>query len=68
VKKRRVAQGLDTWQPGRPKGTCDKTTPEVRKQILRMVKDRVPITKIAKMLHLSRQTIYTVLEEEGGKE
>jgi len=33
-----------------------------------MVKDRVPITKIAKMLHLSRQTIYTVLEEEGGKE
>jgi DNA invertase Pin-like site-specific DNA recombinase len=45
-------------QPGTPK----KLTHAVRKRIVRMKCDNVPVAEIAKSLNLSKQTVYSFLK------
>src|SRR5262249_21291598 len=67
AKKERVAKGKEAWDMGRPRGTAHQTTPEVRRQILKMKADRHPVAEISRVLKLSRQTVYTILKEVGPK-
>ncbi len=55
-----------TWG-GRPKGSRHRVTPDMIKSVLQMYRTGWTVTAIAKEVHLSRETIYTVLKESGYK-
>lgn len=70
VRSERIHAGIaakrergEKWNNGRPKGSRNKTTEAVREQIWKMKEDNKPITEIAEVLQLARQTVYTVLAE-----
>jgi DNA invertase Pin-like site-specific DNA recombinase len=63
AKKERVSQGLETWNAGRPKGTPDKCTPELKNAVIREVQSGKGKAAVARAFKLSRQTVYTILNE-----
>jgi DNA invertase Pin-like site-specific DNA recombinase len=63
AKRARVAAGKEEWNVGRPKGTAHKLTAEKRAEVYRMKDAGTPVAKVARLLGLSRQTVYTALSE-----
>jgi DNA invertase Pin-like site-specific DNA recombinase len=65
AKRKAVAKGDDVWYVGRPKGTGKpiKAADEVREQVKAMKADKKPIAQIARVVKLSRQTVYAILGE-----
>jgi DNA invertase Pin-like site-specific DNA recombinase len=63
VKRQNVAEGKDTWNVGRPKGSAHKMTDEVKKQLYKMLDEKENKSKISRVLKISRQTIYTAIKE-----
>lgn len=66
AKREAVAAGLDTWNAGRPKGTPNKATPDVCEAVKEQVAKGINKSKVAKMFHLSRPTIYAILKGEAA--
>jgi hypothetical protein len=55
----------EKWGSGRKPGQNVKTLPEVRQQVVAMKTQGRTIAEIARVLHLSRPTVYAVLAQEG---
>lgn len=52
----------EKWGNGRPAGTPDKLTPPVRRQIARMRAEDRPVSEIADVLRLRRQSVYNAIK------
>jgi DNA invertase Pin-like site-specific DNA recombinase len=51
----------EVWQGGRPKNTPDKLKPDVVALVKRLKDERKPVARIARMLSLSRGSVYKAL-------
>jgi DNA invertase Pin-like site-specific DNA recombinase len=66
AKKERVAQGLETWNAGRPSGSAHKATPDVCQAVKDQAAKGTKKARIAKMFNLSRPTVYAILKGQAA--
>jgi DNA invertase Pin-like site-specific DNA recombinase len=58
---------LTKRRPGRRKGQFEKVDGAVRREVVSMYTEQWDIKAIARTLHLSRTTVYRILDEEGAR-